>query len=492
MEENRSLVSATVKGTAWNYASFGLSKGVTFISTLILARLLTPNEFGLMSIALVVIGYLDTLSGMGVENVVIYKQENIEHNSDVAFTLGFIVNSIISLTTFFIAPLVATFFNDPRVTDILRALSVIFVIWGIGNIHEARLRKELRFRQILLPEMGKSTAKAVVSIGMAMLGFGVWSLVWGQIAANVAASALYWVVNKWRPHLSLDLKTSRDLLGYSSQTVLSEFMGVIQTNIDYLIVGKRIGSEALGFYTMAFRVPELLIINTCYIVSNALFPAYSKVQNDLEMLQKGFLITLKYIALYTVPVGVGLFFVTPELVKVLFGDKWTPAIPAMQAISLYAVIYSLSFNAGDIYKATGRPHIMNVLGLFKLAVAIPLLWIAAGYDIYKVAIAQIVAHTFLTIVRLLVIKLILSLRFADILSALLPAATGTFVMAVGVYFFRSWLRGLDPLYLLIILPLVGGLLYGATIWFTHRDVAQQGIALIRDTFGKRRRLAEIE
>jgi len=156
------------------------------------------------------------------------------------------------------------------------------------------------------------------------------------------------------------------------------------------------------------------------------------------------------------------------------------------------VIYSLSFNAGDIYKATGRPHIMNVLGLFKLAVAIPLLWIAAGYDIYKVAIAQIVAHTFLTIVRLLVIKLILSLRFADILSALLPAATGTFVMAVGVYFFRSWLRGLDPLYLLIILPLVGGLLYGATIWFTHRDVAQQGIALIRDTFGKRRRLAEIE
>ena len=487
MDENRSLLSATIKGTAWNYVTFALSKGVTFIATLILARLLTPNEFGLMALGLVVIGYLDSFSGMGIENVIIYKQENIGHNSNVAFTLGLIVNSAISITTFFIAPLAATFFNDARLTDIIRALSVVFVIWGIGNIHAARLKKELRFRQTLLPELGKSTAKAIVSIGMALMGFGVWSLVWGQIAASVAAGSLYWLVCRWRPRLELDLKTSRDLLGYSSQTVLTQFMGVIESNIDYLIVGRRLGSENLGYYTMAFRVPELLIINMCYIVSNALFPAYSKVQNDLKTLQKGFLITLKYIALYTVPVGVGLFFVTPGFVKIVFGDQWIPAIPAMQAISLYAVIYSLSFNAGDIYKATGRPDIMNKLGLFKLAVTIPLLWLAAGYDIYKVALAQIVTHSFLTIVRIVIIRRIISFRFADILSALQPAATGTLIMAIGVYFLQIWLRGLAPLYQLVILPLVGCVIYGAAIWLTNREVAQQGIYLLRDTFVKKRK-----
>ncbi len=486
MDENRGLLSATIKGTAWNYVTFALSKGVTFIATLILARLLTPNEFGLMALGLIVIGYLDTFSGMGVENVIIYKQENIEHNSNVAFTLGLIINSTISITTFLIAPLVAAFFNDPRVTDILRALSVIFVIWGMGNIHAARLKKELRFRQTLLPELGKSTAKAIVSIGMALLGYGVWSLVWGQIAASVAASSLYWLVCRWRPRLELDLKTSRDLLGYSSQTVLTQFMGVIESNIDYLIVGRRLGSENLGYYTMAFRVPELLIINMCYIVSNALFPAYSKVQNDLKTLQKGFLITLKYIALYTVPVGVGLFFVTPGFVKVVFGDQWIPAIPAMQAISLYAVIYSLSFNAGDIYKATGRPDIMNKLGLFKLAVTIPLLWMAAGYDIYMVALAQVAAHTFLTIMRLVVIKRIISLRYVDIISAIQPAASGTLIMTIAVYFLHIWLRGLAPLYQLVILPVVGCAIYAAAIWITNRDVAQQGISLLHDTFGKRR------
>lgn len=485
MDDNRILVSATIKGTAWNYLIFGLSKGVTFVATVILARLLSPGEFGLMALSLIVIGYLDTFSGMGVENVVIYKQDNVEHNSNVAFTLGLVFNTIISVTTFLIAPLVATFFDDPRVTDILRVLSIIFIIWGLGNIHAARLKKELQFRQTLLPELGKSIAKAVVSISLAFAGYGVWSLVWGQIAANVAASSLYWLVYRWRPRLTLDMRTSGHLLGYSSQTVLSEFMGAIQMNIDYLIVGKRLGPDNLGYYTMAFRVPELLIINTCYIVSNALFPAYSKLQNDLESLRKGFLLTLRYIALYTVPVGVGMFIITPDFVKVVFGDQWIPAIPVMQAISLYAVIYSLSFNAGDIYKAIGRPDLMNILGIFKLAVAIPLLWLAAGYNIYYVGLAQVIAHSFLTLVRFIVIKRMISLRMRDILSALQPATSGTLVMFLCVYALQIWLRSMSPLFQLVILPVVGGLVYGAAIWFTNREVARKGIDMLRHTFSKR-------
>jgi len=485
MDDNRILVSATIKGTAWNYLIFGLSKGVTFVATVILARLLSPDEFGLMAFSLIVIGYLDTFSGMGVENVVIYKQDNVEHNSNVAFTLGLVFNTIISATAFLIAPLVATFFDDPRVTDIVRALSIIFIIWGLGNIHAARLKKELQFRQTLLPELGKSISKAIVSIGLAFAGYGVWSLVWGQIAANVAASSLYWFVYRWKPRLTLDMRTSRHLLGYSSQTVLSEFMGAIQTNIDYLIVGKRLGPDNLGYYTMAFRVPELLIINTCYIVSNALFPAYSKLQNDLESLRKGFLLTLRYIALYTVPVGVGMFIVTPGFVKVVFGDQWIPAIPVMQALSLYAVIYSLSFNAGDIYKAIGRPDLMNILGIFKLAVAIPILWLAGGYNIYYVGLAQVIAHSLLTLVRFIVIKRMISLRLRDILSALQPAISGSLVMFLCVYALQIWLRSMAPLLQLVILPVVGGLVYAAAIWFTNREVARKGIDMLRSTFGKR-------
>jgi PST family polysaccharide transporter len=485
LDENRALVSATIKGTAWNYLVFGLSKGVTFVTTVILARLLSPDEFGLMAIGLLVIGYLDTFGGLGMENVVIYRQDNTEYNANVAFTIGIIFDVIISAVTFLCAPWVAAFFKEPRVTDILRVLSLVFIIWGMGDIHAARLKKEMQFRQTLLPEFGKAAAKAVVSIGMAFAGFGVWSLVWGQVAANIAASTLYWIVYRWRPRLTLDFKTSRQLVSYSSQTVLSEFMGAIQGNIDYLIVGKRLGPDNLGFYTMAFRVPELLIINTCYIVSNALFPAYARLQNDLDALRKGFLLTLRYIAIYTVPVGVGLFLITPEIVDVLFGQKWAPAIPVMQAISLYAVIYSLSFNAGDIYKAIGRPDLMNILGLFKLGVVIPLLWVAGGYNIYYVGLAQVAAHSILTVVRFLVIRSVIKLRWREIFSALQPAVTSTLAMFVCTYAFHLWLKNLPSLLSLILLPLVGGVVYAAALWLTNREVALKGLEILRRTFIKK-------
>jgi len=482
MDDNRVIASATIKGTAWNYLIFGLSKGVTFVATVILARLLSPDEIGLMAIGLIVIGYLDTFSGLGVENVIIYRQDDVEHNSNVAFTLSLGFNILISVAAFFIAPLAANFFNDARLTDILRALSVIFIIWGLGNIHAARLKKELKFRQTLLPELGKSASKAIVSISLALAGFGVWSLVWGQIAANITVSVLYWIIYRWRPRLTLDIPTSRRLLGYSVQTVISELMGTIQNNIDYLIVGKRLGSNDLGFYTMAFRVPELLIINMCYIVSNALFPAYSKLQNDLDALRKGCLVTLRYVALFTVPVGFGLFLVTPEIVRVIFGEQWIPAIPVMQAISLYSVIYSLSFNAGDIYKAIGRPDLMNILGVFKLAVAIPILWLAGGFSIFTVSLSQIAIVTFLTLVRFFVIKHLISLHWRDIFSAIWPAVTGASVMFLGVYILQASLGETTALTRLVVLPLIGGLIYLMTIWFAHREIAQKAIELLASTF----------
>ena len=370
-EDQKSLVHSTVKGTAWNYATFLLGKAVTFAATIVLARVLSPENFGLMSLALIAINYLDTFGELGVGSAVIYKQDNTEKNANVAFTLAMTVNILLAVIAFAIAPAVAAFFNEPQLTRIIQALSVTFILSGLGRIHEARLKKDMAFRKTVIPELAKTTAKAVVSIGMGLLGYGVWSLVWGQVAGSLVVSILYWHVLRWRPRLSLDLSTTRQLVNYSGQIVVSEILGMIQNNLDYLIIGKRLDSLRLGYYTMAFRVPELLIINLCYVISQALFPAYARLQDQPEALKKGFLLTLQYTSLFTVPVGVGLFFITPEFVQVVFSDRWLPAIPAMQALALYALVYSLSFNAGDIYKATGRPDILNKLSIVKLGIDHP-------------------------------------------------------------------------------------------------------------------------
>ena len=203
---NGDLARKTVKGIIWSALSFVAGKGLTFLSTIILARLLAPDDFGLMALGLVTVAYLDTFGELGVGNVIIYRQDDLEKNSNVAFTLGLLVNSLLAVGGFFIAPVMAAFFKDPRVTDILRVLSVNLIISGLGSIHQARLDRDLQFKRSFVPEPGKTLAKALVSIGLAVSGFGVWSLVWGQLSGTLTSSALYWIASCWRPRFDFDLK----------------------------------------------------------------------------------------------------------------------------------------------------------------------------------------------------------------------------------------------------------------------------------------------
>jgi PST family polysaccharide transporter len=479
------LARKTLKGILWSALTFAAGKGITFLSTVILARLLTPDDFGLMALGLLAIAYIDTFGELGVGNVVIYRRDNLEENSSVAFTLGLLVNFSLMTIAFFIAPPVAAFFNEPRLIEILRALSLTLFISGLGTIHQARLNRELQFKKTFLPETGKTLAKAIVSITLAWMGWGVWSLVWGQIAANLTATALYWFSFRWWPRLTLKWEIVRQQLSYSSHLLLVEIMAIIRSNLDYVIIGRRFDTTSLGYYTMAYRVPELLIIFVCSAVSKALFPAFSSVQDRLETLQRGYLNTLRYMALYSVPVGVGMALVTSEFITVAYGGQWLPSIPIMQVLSLYAVMYSLAYHAGDIYKATGRPDILSKTSMLDVAIGAPLLWVGAGYGIFYVAVAHLLANTIMTTIKLTLVVRLVRLRFGDIFRALQPALTASAVMLMGLVALRPATMSLSPLLRLVLLSSSGGLLYVAALWLFHREVAAQGMGLIRHTFFKR-------
>jgi len=483
--QNGDLTRKTIKGILWSAISFVAGKGLAFLSTVILARLLAPDDFGLMALGLMAVSYLDTFGGLGVGNVIIYRQDNLEKNSNVAFTLSMLVNSLLALTGFLVAPWVAIFFKDPRLTDILRALSLTLVISGLGSIHQARLDRDLQFKRSFIPETGKTLAKALVSIGLALSGYGVWSLVWGQLAATLSASSLYWIILRWRPRLDFDIKFALKQLGYSGHILLVEIMGIVQSNLDYLIIGWRFNTTLLGYYTIAYRVPELIIIYACSTVSKALFPAFSKLQDDFETLQQGYLNTLRFVSLYTVPVGIGIALVTSEFVSVAYGDHWLPAIPVMQILSLYAIMYSLAYNAGDIYKATGRPDILVKVSVVELLIAMPLLWIGSNYGILYVAVAHLVANTILALIKLIVVARLVHFRFSDILRALQPSFTGSTIMFLAVSGLRLLLVDFSPMLRLLTLALSGGLVYAAALWLFNREVALFGVNLLRRTFAKK-------
>lgn len=488
MSNSKSVMKATVSGTFWNYGIFAASKGLVFISTIILARILAPDDFGLLALGLLAINYLDTLSDFGVGAALVYRQEDPAKSANVAFTLSVVTGLLLTAAAIVLAPLAGEFFREPRVVPIIRVLSLSFLISAFGSIQQWRIRKEMDFQRRVLPEVGRTFLKGGISVLFALLGFGVWSLVWGQLAGVLGGTILYWWVSPRGLRFDFDRKISRQLLGYGSQMILVGLLGMLHNNADYLIIGRRMSSADLGFYTIAFRIPELIIMNLCFIVSQALFPAYAKLQDNPAALRSGFLSSLSYVSLLTVPIGVGLYLVSPEFILLFYTDRWAPAIPVMQLLSLYALIYSLSFNSGDVYKATGRPAILNQLAVVKLAITLPVLWIAAGHGILYVALGQALVTLLLTFVRLGVASRIIAVRPWEIWQALRPALVGGAVMLGGTLLLRfpldslqqgAPLTALPPVARLLLLMVVASLLYVATLWLIQRPLLLKGLALLR-------------
>lgn len=470
------LARTTAAGTAWSYGAFALGKGLVFLSTILLARLLVPQDFGLVALGLLVLRFLETLGDLGVGPALIYRPEDPERTSSVAFGINLVMGLALTAGMVLVAPLVADFFHEPRLAPVLRVLALSVLLTALRNVHASRLKKELAFRRRFVPEIARTAAKGVASVVFAWLGFGVWSLVWGQLAGEVTSTLLYWWVARWRPRLSFDFDVVRALLGYGGQIVLLKIVATTLNNVDYLIIGRRLDAVALGFYVVAFRIPELVIVSLCNVASQVLFPAYARLQSDAAALRRGFLKTMRYMALITVPAAVGMAIVAADFVNLFYTARWAPSIPVMRVLALYSMFLALSFNAGDIYKAVGRPSILSSLGAAKLTVAVPVLWVAAGHGILAVALGHAATTLLFTVISLGIACRVLVVPLREVASALRPAFVSTAVMTIGALAAQ---RALPPATRLWGTVVTGAALYAVTLWLTERATVRQALALIR-------------
>jgi len=376
-EQNFSEV--TIRNTGWEYLSKYLGKFLSFISFSILAWLLTKDDFGLAGYAAIVINFLDVLSDLGIGAAIIYYKENPKAN-DTAFWSSIFIGGVLFLLTWIISPYVGEYFNDPRVVPITRTLALTFPLTSVGNVHKSLIIKEINFKKKFVPEFFQSMSKGIISIILALMNFGAWSIVLGQVIGEFISSIVYWIVFPWRPKFVFSYRLLRDLLNYGLGTIGVNAIGIALLNVDYLIVGRVLGTEALGVYTFAFRVPELLIKQMNGVISRVLFPVFSKIKDDADSLKNAFFETLKYVSIISVALGVGLAVVTEPLVIAFFSSKWIEAVPVIRLISIYSVVLSFFFSLGDFYKATGQLRLLSYLSLFRLVMVAPALyWIAQTY-----------------------------------------------------------------------------------------------------------------
>lgn len=475
----------TVRGVLWAGATHGLSKAAIVVSTIVLARILVPADFGLFALGLLVVNYLDRIKDVGVGASLVYRREPWTRMARTGLPLSLLSSILLAAVAFVAAPWVATFFHDPAAADLVRALSLVVLVSGLCVVPESKIRREVDFRRRLVPETSAAVVKGGLAIVLALNGYGVWSLVWSQLAGSAVAMVLYWLVAGWRPSFGFDVGDARRLLRYGVPSAMVAVFALLIENIDYLVIGHRMSTEALGYYTLAFRLPELLVIGACIVVGQVLFPVFARLQDDRRALRRSYLGALQHVVLLLTPVALLLALLAGDLVPVAYSSGWGPVVPVLQLLALFTLVYAVGFHAGEVYKALGRPGILNTIALVRLAVLVPALWFAAGHSIVAVALVMLLAQVGITLLELVIVSRFLALAPRDFASSLRPAVLAAVVMVPAVLAAGAVLGDAPPLLRLVGLSLLGVGTYAAAVRILAPQVFRGVVETVRALTGRR-------
>lgn len=451
----------TARGVLWALGSTIGGRVVSLLSLAILARLLAPAEFGVVAVALAVLAYLDTVGDLGTAVALVYWPDRWRDVAQVTFVVGIATSLVWLLATIAFAPSIARYFDTPAAEPVLRALAWSFPLRALGATHDALLQKELRFRARLAPELAMLLVKAAVALALAAAGFGVWSLVWGQLAGLALWAAALWIISPWRPGLFFPRDLARPVVAYGRGIVGVNIVAAVVHHADVLVVGRMLGATALGFYQIAYKLPEVAVSTIVTVTSKVLFPAFSKLHAGGRDLRAGYLTALRYVTLLTIPAAVALFLLAGPMVAVLFGPQWGASVPIVRAFAVYVGLRSVGTYTGDLLKATGRSGTLARLGLLRAAILVPALVIAGRRSAVAVAWAMAVVTGCYLLVSLHVARRTSGASYREMLTAVRPALLTGAVLAPVLLAWGFLAPVLPPLALL-----AGGVALGVSACLT--------------------------
>jgi PST family polysaccharide transporter len=468
-DNGRQVLQKTVRGIFWTFIAYGLSKGIVLVTTSILARLLSKDDFGLVALALVAINYLAVVKDLGLGIALVQRRENINQAANTVFTLNLIFGIILSAVLIPLAPLIAIYFKNPMLTSVLRWLGVSFFISALGSVHVVWLMRELDYRRKLIPDIGSAVIKGIVSIGLALGGYGVWALVIGQLSGALSSVILFWIIVPWRPCFMLDQKIIGSLLTFGFSIITSDILNVSIDSLSYIIIGRLYGAVQLGIYSLAYRLPEMLLIGNLWVMAGVAFPAFANIQQDPDNLRRGFLGSIRLVAWFAVPICLGLIIAASPIILVVFGDQWVDAIPILRILALYALVVSIGYHVGDVYKAIGRPDIsLNMTFLTLILIGLSLL-VGSRFGLAGIAWSYVVSIFIEKAISLIIATRFIKTSLTEIFAQLIPSIKSGTAMAAVTLSVLYLTTNLTPFAQLALLVLSGTASYIGILWWVERE-----------------------
>lgn len=391
---SQSLKDKTVKGVGWTALDSVANYGISFLVGLVLARILSPDEYGLIGIITIFIVIFNTIVDSGFSTALIRKQAVSDDDYNTVFIINLGISILLAILLFCCAGLIASFFAREELLKLTQAMSSILVINALGIVQKAKLTKQLDFKSQTKISIIASTVSGILGIGSALLGMGVWSLVIQQISRQVFNTALLWYFSRWLPKLKISVNSFKELFGFSWKLLLAQIINTTWTKLYQFIIGKFYSPATLGQYTRAEQFATIFSSNITTIVQRVSLPVMSEIQDEAQRMVSAYRRILKSTMLLTLVLMFGLAAVAKPMVYVLIGEQWLPCVPFLQMLCLIFAFYPLHALNLNMLQVQGRSDILLLLQIIKNIVALIPLALGIWVGIYWMLGGSIVCGFF--------------------------------------------------------------------------------------------------
>ncbi len=492
-----SLNIKAARSAVWQILGGAWQTLVRFIASIFLARLLHPSDFGIFGMAIIFQEFLLHIGSFGVGAGIIAKKQVTKKDLDTCFWMIFVVRLFLFIFAYLCAPLLSSFFGEPRLVPVIRTVSLCFLIEVVGIIPKLILIKHLRFSLLNMIQAVSVFLESVLAVILAFfVGLAYWALVLALLISCVSFNLLLLVFSKWFPGFNLGWNSFRYFSRFGFFSFCFSISNYLRQNLDYLLVGRLLGPYELGLYEYAYRIPHLVFDRVSRPVGSVVFAALAKVQDDNRKIFSVYLKSVKFVALVAFPLLFGLAVLADMLVPVLWGDQWLPIVTPLQILCLVSAMHCLFQPIGSIFYCKDRPDIpfkISLVSLFFTGLSVGILGYFYGLNGVAVGMLVPVFPSFLFLYY--VFRRVLGVNLFELFRVVFPVLASSFLCALFAFFVKNLLFAFDVnlVLILIVSVLVGSLVYICSLLFLFRSffleildlfALASGIELNNDFFSK--------
>lgn len=432
-ESKKSLKAKVVSGLIWKFGERIGARLISFIVSIVLARMLAPEDFGLVSLMLVFVALADTFVASGLGNALVQKKNADELDFSSVFYLCTVFSIVLYAVLFFSAPALAVFYKNPRLAVLLRVIGLRVLFFNVNTVQNAYVDRHLMFKRYFYSTISGTVLSAVVALGMAYAGFGVWALVAQNLVQTFAGTLVLWFTVRWRPILAFSWERMKALYSFGWKILVSSLITELYNHLRSLIIGRLYTATDLAYFTRGKSFPTLISDNITFSINSVMFPAIAKAQSDPQRVKNMTRRSIKTTSYIIMPMMIGMAAVAEPLVRFLLTDKWLACVPYLQITCITSALLPIQGANIQAIKAMGRSDIILRLDVVKRAFGVLILLPVMHHSVLAIALSNIVASAFFLVMNLSPNRKLFDYSFGEQMRDIIPYLAISLLMGAAVY-----------------------------------------------------------